>query len=89
MACAVIVIDLNVMNGMPCFVGTRVRFKNLIDYLKGGHSLAEFLGEFPTIAREMAVQAIEEARIRCSAESMRILRVRVHASRLPIQFFRR
>jgi hypothetical protein len=63
--------------------------KNLIDYLKGGHSLAEFLGEFPTIAREMAVQAIEEARIRCSAESMRILRVRVHANRLPIQFFRR
>ena len=33
-----IVIDPDVMNGMPCFRGTRVPFKNLIDYLEGGHS---------------------------------------------------
>ena len=39
----VIVIDPEVMNGTPCFRGTRVPFKNLIDYLEGGHSLGEFL----------------------------------------------
>jgi uncharacterized protein (DUF433 family) len=58
----VIVIDPDVMNGMPCFRGTRVPFKNLMDYLEGGHSLAEFLRQFPTVTREMAVQALEEAK---------------------------
>ena len=58
----VIVIDADVMSGMPCFRGTRVPFKNLIDYLEGGHSLGEFLRQFPTVTREMAVQALEEAK---------------------------
>ena len=58
----VIGIDPDVMNGTPCFRGTRVPFKNLIDYLEGGHSLGEFLQQFPTVTREMAVQALEEAK---------------------------
>jgi len=58
----VIVIDADVMNGTPCFRGTRVPFKNLMDYLEGGHSLAEFLRQFPTVSREMAIQALEEAK---------------------------
>jgi uncharacterized protein (DUF433 family) len=58
----VIVIDQDVMSGTPCFLGTRVPFKNLIDYLEGGHSLGEFLQQFPTVTREMAVQALEEAK---------------------------
>ena len=58
----VIVIDADVMSGTPCFRGTRVPFKNLIDYLEGGHSLGEFLRQFPTVTREMAVQALEEAK---------------------------
>jgi uncharacterized protein (DUF433 family) len=58
----VIVIDSDVMNGTPCFRGTRVPFKNLIDYLEGGHSLGEFLQQFPVVTREMAVQALEEAK---------------------------
>jgi uncharacterized protein (DUF433 family) len=57
-----IVVDPEVMNGIPCFRGTRVPFKNLMDYLEGGHSLPEFLDQFPTITREMAVQALEEAK---------------------------
>jgi uncharacterized protein (DUF433 family) len=58
----VIVSDAEIMNGTPCFRGTRVPFKNLIDYLEGGHSLGEFLRQFPTVTREMAVQALEEAK---------------------------
>ncbi|MDQ1473748.1 MAG: hypothetical protein QOJ99_5228 [Bryobacterales bacterium] len=58
----VIVVDPDIMNGTPCFRGTRVPFKNLIDYLEGGHSLDEFLRQFPTITREMAVQSLEEAK---------------------------
>jgi uncharacterized protein (DUF433 family) len=58
----VIVIDPEVMSGTPCFRGTRVPFKNLIDYLEGGHSLGEFLQQFPSVTRDMAVQALEEAK---------------------------
>ena len=58
----VVVIDPEIMNGTPCFRDTRVPFKNLIDYLEGGHSLDEFLRQFPSVTREMAVQALEEAK---------------------------
>jgi uncharacterized protein (DUF433 family) len=58
----VIIADPNVLSGTPCFRGTRVPFKNLIDYLGGGHSLGEFLEQFPTVSRDMAVQALEEAK---------------------------
>jgi uncharacterized protein (DUF433 family) len=58
----VIVIDPEVMSGTPCFRGTRVPFKNLIDYLEGGHPLTEFLHQFPAVTREMAVRALEEAK---------------------------
>jgi uncharacterized protein (DUF433 family) len=58
----VIVVDPDVMNGMPCFRGTRVPFKNLIDYLEGGHSPGEFLRQFPSVTQEMAVRSLEEAK---------------------------
>jgi uncharacterized protein (DUF433 family) len=49
------------MGGTPIFVGTRVPFKNLIDYLAGGHPLSEFLEDFPSVARDQAIQALDEA----------------------------
>jgi uncharacterized protein (DUF433 family) len=58
----VIVADPEVLNGTPCFRGTRVPFKNLIDYLEGGQSLGDFLRQFPTVSQEQAVQALEEAK---------------------------
>jgi uncharacterized protein (DUF433 family) len=58
----VIVRDPEILSGIPCFRGTRVPFKNLIDYLEGGHSLGEFLRQFPSVTREMAIQALEEAK---------------------------
>lgn len=57
-----IVIDPEIMAGTPCFRGTRVPFKNLIDYIEGGHPLGEFLRQFPSVTREMAIQALEEAK---------------------------
>ncbi len=62
MAERVIVSDPEVMSGTPCFRGTRVPFKNLIDYLEGGHSLLDFLRQFPAVTHEMAVQSLEEAK---------------------------
>jgi len=57
-----IVSDPEIMNGMPCFRGTRVPFQNLIDYLEGDHSLGEFLRQFPSVTHTMAIQALEEAK---------------------------
>jgi uncharacterized protein (DUF433 family) len=54
--------DLQIMGGTPVFVGTRVPFQTLLDYLEGGHPLAEFLDDFPTVSRELAVAALEQAK---------------------------
>jgi len=45
----VIIVDPELMGGTPCFRGTRVPFRNLIDYLEGGRTLGEFLRQFPTL----------------------------------------
>ena len=52
----------DVLGGTPVFIGTRVPFDTLLDYLEGGQTLAEFLDDFPTVTREAAVQALEQAK---------------------------
>ncbi len=54
--------DPEILGGTPVFVGTRVPFQALIDSVEGGHPLAEFLDDFPSVAREQAVAALEWAR---------------------------
>jgi uncharacterized protein (DUF433 family) len=53
--------DPEILGGTPVFVGTRVPFRNLIDYLERNHSLDEFLDSFPSVSREQAVAALEAA----------------------------
>lgn len=50
------------LGGEPCFTGTRVPVRALIDYVEGGHPLAEFLSDFPSVSREHAVAVLELAR---------------------------
>jgi uncharacterized protein (DUF433 family) len=57
----VIVIDSEIQSGTPVFAGTRVPVKNLFDFLEAGDSLDVFLSEFPSVTREMAIAALEEA----------------------------
>jgi uncharacterized protein (DUF433 family) len=59
--------DPEILGGTPVFVGTRVPVRNLIDYLEHGHSLDEFLDEFPSVSREQAVAALEAAHEALSA----------------------
>lgn len=61
-ASSVIHSDPEILGGTPVFVGTRVPLKNLIDYFEGGHSLDDFLDDFPSVSREQAVAALEEAK---------------------------
>jgi uncharacterized protein (DUF433 family) len=58
----VIIKDPDILGGTAVFRGTRVPFKNLLDYLEGGHTLDEFLEEFPSVTREAAIAALEHAR---------------------------
>ena len=41
-----------VMGGTPCFAGTRVPIHTLVDYLKAGDTVDDFLDGFPTVKRE-------------------------------------
>lgn len=50
------------LGGEPCFSGTRVPVRTLIDYIEGGHQLADFLRDFPDVSREHAVAVLELAR---------------------------
>lgn len=59
---SVIVKDPELLNGTPVFRGTRVPFQALLDYLEGGQTLDEFLDDFPTVTREAAVRALEQAK---------------------------
>src|SRR5215469_18891725 len=58
----VIVRDPEILGGIPVFRGTRVPFKNLLDHLEGGHTLDEFLEEFPSVTRQAAIAALEHAK---------------------------
>ena len=54
-----ITISPNIQSGEPVFSNTRVPVKNLFDYLKAGHSINEFLEDFPSVTKEQAIQVIE------------------------------
>jgi uncharacterized protein (DUF433 family) len=62
MAQLVISRDPEVMHGTPVFLGTRVPVQTLFDYLEGGETLQDFLEGFPTVSRDTALQALEEAK---------------------------
>ena len=59
---SVIVKNPKILGGMAIFRGTRVPIQNLFDFLEGGETLEEFLEGFPTVSREAALAALEEAK---------------------------
>ena len=63
--------DPEILGGTPVFVGTRVPFQALLDYIEGGHPLADFLDDFPSVSREKAVAALEQAKELLVAHSAR------------------
>jgi uncharacterized protein (DUF433 family) len=56
---SIIVRDPEIPGGEPVFLGTRVPFQALLDYLEAGDTLDEFLEHFPGVTRDMAVAALE------------------------------
>lgn len=58
---AIVVIDPEIMSGTPCFAGTRVPVRSLLDHLEAGDGLDVFLEDFPSVTREQAVAFLEQA----------------------------
>jgi len=61
--------DPEILGGTPVFVDTRVPVQALIDYIEGGHSLNEFLDDFPTVSRDIAIAALEQAKAHLIADA--------------------
>ena len=50
-----------IMGGAPVFAKTRVPVQTLLDYLKAGESIDDFLEGFPTVSKEQVIAFLEEA----------------------------
>jgi uncharacterized protein (DUF433 family) len=53
--------DPDIVGGVLCFTGTRVPAQSLMDHLKAGNSLEDFLEGFPSVSREQAEAFLEFA----------------------------
>ncbi len=61
--------DPEIHSGDLVFAGTRVPVDSLVGYLKGGHSIEEFLQDYPTVERwqlesylELSTQGLDHMR---------------------------
>ena len=61
--------DDDILGGTPVFRGTRVPIQALIDYLEGGQTIGEFLEDFPTVTKDMAIAALALAKSLLAGES--------------------
>lgn len=52
----------SILGGTPVFAGTRVPVQTLLDYLEGGERLSDFLDDFPTVHKELAIAFLELAK---------------------------
>lgn len=51
--------DPELMHGTPCFRGTRVPVRFLLDDLKSGYTVEQFLEGCPTVTREQLERYLE------------------------------
>ena len=49
----------DILGGAPVFAGTRVPVQTLLDYLKAGDRLDDFLDDFPSVTRAQAEALLE------------------------------
>jgi uncharacterized protein (DUF433 family) len=66
--------DPEVHSGALVFAGTRVPVETFVDYLKAGHSVDEFVADFPTVERWQV-----EAYLDLSPEALDYLRTHVRS----------
>ena len=57
----IVSVDPDLMHGTPCFRGTRVPVRLLLDDLKSGFTIDDFLAGCPTVSREFVEAYLELA----------------------------
>ena len=53
--------DPGIMSGTPVFSGSRVPFGFLMEYLERGSNVEQFVEDYPSVTKELATKALEEA----------------------------
>ena len=56
----IIQVDPEIMSGIPVFKGTRVPVKNLFDYFEAGHTISDFLDDFPSVRKEQIIRLLRD-----------------------------
>ena len=56
-----VTIDPEIMSGEPVFSGTRVPIKSLMEHLRDGDTLDNFLEGFPSVKRAQALALLDQA----------------------------
>ena len=56
-----VVSDPDILGGTSVFAGTRVPVRILFEHLEAGDPLDVFLGDFPSVSRDLAVLVLEDA----------------------------
>ena len=54
-----ITIHPEIQSGAPVFYDTRVPIRALFDYLKGGHTVDEFIEDFPSVKHQQAINLLD------------------------------
>lgn len=54
-----ITVDPETLGGTPVFAGTRVPVSSLLQHLKAGETLDDFLDGFPSVTRHQAEQVLD------------------------------
>ena len=49
------------MSGAPCFRGTRVPVRSLIELLEGGETIDDFLTLYPSVTRQQVLAVLDFA----------------------------
>jgi uncharacterized protein (DUF433 family) len=57
----IVSVDPHLMHGTPCFRGTRVPVRLLLDDLRTGFTIDDFLAGCPTVTREQVERYLELA----------------------------
>lgn len=55
-----IAVDPEILGGIPVFAGTRVPVQSLLDHLRGGESIEDFLEGFPSVRRDQVLNLLEQ-----------------------------
>jgi uncharacterized protein (DUF433 family) len=54
-------VDPEILSGTPVFAGTRVPVHTLMDYLKAGDRVDDFIQDFPTVTRAQVEAVLDVA----------------------------